>query len=223
MAFFAASLLIASLVATGRSIAEDVPSKLVKSDIQPSSEPLRRLAVALSSGREAMRAFRGSRSEPGDNKERISPSTAGIECSIDRIASYFSCYSSPAGAEEAETLFTRLVDELQDALPSDRWKGMKRTPGTASIRSHTYMDQGSNAHIDVDIVPQAGPGVTPSYIVSIFGGPISIKCRTGAHGHCHSRLSAISDKKTYRSPRVAPIIWHMPIIRHISPSRSLQN
>ena len=172
IAFLAAVLLIASLVATGRAMAsEDVPSKPLKADIQPSSEPLRRLAVALSSGREAMRSFRGSRSENSDNKERLSPPIAEIECYIDRIASYLSCYSSPAGAEEAEPLFTRLVDELQAALPSDKWKGMKREPGTASIRSHTYVDQGSNAHIDIDIIPRPGLGVQSSYIVSIFGWP----------------------------------------------------
>ena len=60
IAFLAAVLLIASLVATGRAMAsEDVPSKPLKADIQPSSEPLRRLAVALSSGREAMALFAG--------------------------------------------------------------------------------------------------------------------------------------------------------------------
>jgi hypothetical protein len=172
IAFFAAVLLIASLVVTGPAIAsEDVSSKPVKADIQPSGEPLRGLAVALSSGREAMRSFRGSRSEHSDNKEKLSPSIAGIECYIDRIASYLSCYSSPAGAEEADTLFTRLVDELQAALSSDTWKGMKREPGTASIRSHTYVNQGSNAHIDIDIIARPGLGVQSSYIVSIFGWP----------------------------------------------------
>src|SRR5688572_15666449 len=142
IAFFAAVLLIASLVATGTAIAsEDVLSKPVKADIQPSGEPLRRLAVALSSGREAMRPFRGSPSESHAEKDRLNAPIAEIECYIDRIASYVSCYSSPAGAEEAETLFTRLVDDLQAALPSDRWKGMKQEPGLASIRSHTYVDQ----------------------------------------------------------------------------------
>ena len=172
IAFFTAVLLIASLVVTGTAVAsEDVPSNPVKADIQPSGEPLRRLAAALSSGREAMRSFRGSRSEPSDNQERLSPSIAGIECYIDRIASYLSCYSSPTGAEEVDTLFTRLVDELQAALSSDRWKGMKREPGTASIRSYTYVDQGSKAHIDIDIIPRPGLGVQSSYIVSIFGWP----------------------------------------------------
>jgi hypothetical protein len=170
IAFVAAVLLFASLVATGRAIAsQDVPSKPLKADIQPSTEALRRVAVALSSGREAMRSLHGSRSDNSDNKERLSPSIAEIECYIDRIASYLSCYSSPAGAEEAETLFTRLVDELQAALPSDRWKGMKRKPGTASIQSQTYVDQGSNAHIDIDIIPRPGLGAQSSYIVSIFG------------------------------------------------------
>jgi hypothetical protein len=48
IAFFSAVLLIASLVVTGTAIAsEDVPSNPVKTDIQPSGEPLRRLAAAI--------------------------------------------------------------------------------------------------------------------------------------------------------------------------------
>jgi len=175
--FFAALLLIASFVAIGTAMAsEDVLSKQqVKGDIQPSGETteetsaLRRLAIALASGRQAMRSFRGSQSENNDNKDKVNPPIAGIECYIDRIASYLSCYSSRTDAEEAETLFTRLVDELQAALPSDRWKGMKQEPGMSSVRSYTYMDQGSNAHIDIDIIAQPGLGGQSSYIVSIFG------------------------------------------------------
>jgi hypothetical protein len=42
-----------------------------------------------------------------------------IECDVDRIVSYVSCYSSLLGTrEEAGNLFTRFVDELQSTLPA---------------------------------------------------------------------------------------------------------
>ena len=100
------------------------------------------------------------------------PPIARMNCYLDRIAIHVSCHSSLVDTEEeAVTLFSRVVDEVQAALPSDRWRGMRKEPGTASIRSYTYEDQRSNAHIDIDITAGAGPGGQNFYMVSLFAWP----------------------------------------------------
>jgi hypothetical protein len=100
------------------------------------------------------------------------PPIAGMNCYLDRIAIHVSCHSSLVDTEEeAVTLFSRVVDEVQAALPSDRWRGMQKEPGTASIRSYTYEDQRSNAHIDIDITAGAGPSGQNFYMVSFFAWP----------------------------------------------------
>jgi hypothetical protein len=68
-------------------------------------------------------------------------------------------------------LFSRLADEVQAALPLDRWRGMQKAPGTASIRSYTYEDQRSNAHIDIDITAGMRPGEQNFYMLSLFAWP----------------------------------------------------
>ena len=125
---------------------------------------LRRLAAALSAGNEAMRPLRGSQTEYRE-KDRLNPPIPDMECDVDRIVSYVSCYSSVIGTrEEAGDLFTRFVDELQSTLPSDRWRKVKEEPRISSIRSYTYEDQKSGAHIDIDLIARVD-----SYIVTIFG------------------------------------------------------
>ncbi len=173
-ASFWAALILATAVNTS-VVAGDVVSNQVKSDdIQLSTEAtqrtnaLRSLAVALSSGSEALRPFRGLRSEHEDNKDSLNPAIPGMECYIDRILSFVSCYSPSIETKEADALFTRLVDELQAALPSDRWIGMKRAPGIDSIRSYLYEDKKSSAHIDLDIVPRLDVREANSYMISMF-------------------------------------------------------
>ena len=159
---------------------EDVASGHRRADIHPSSETgeensaLRSLARALSSGKEAMRPFRGSRGENLPEKDRLNSPIAGMDCYLDRITTHVSCFSSLIHTEEeAVALFTSLIDELQAALPSDRWRGTKKESGTgtASIRSYIYDDQNSNAHIDIDIIAGTGQGGRNFYMVAIFGWP----------------------------------------------------
>jgi len=175
----AALWLVGCVVVSGIVVvSQDVGSGHRRADIHPSNETnqgnnaLRSLALALSSGKEAMRPFRGSRSENDPDKDRLNPPIAGMDCYLDRIATYVSCFSSLIHTEEeAVTLFTSLIDELQAALPSDRWRGMQKDPGTASIRSYTYDDQRSNARIDIDIIAGTGPSGQSIYMVSSFGWP----------------------------------------------------
>ena len=176
ISFLTVLLLVGSLAATGTPITSgEVLAQQANGDSQPSdgptreTSPLHRLALALSSGSGAMRLLRASQS---DNKDWPYPAILGMECNIDRIISYVSCYSSRIRTkEEAENLLSRLVDELQAALPSDRWRGMQKEAGTASIRSYTYEDQRSNARIYIDIIDPPELSGLNSYTVSIFGWP----------------------------------------------------
>ena len=169
-----AALVLATAVNTSVVAGDVVSNQVTSDDMQPSIETgqitsvLRTLARALSSGSEAMRPFHGLRSENEDNKDSLNPAIPGMECYIDRILSFVSCYSPAIETEEADALFTRLVDELQAALPSDRWIGMKRAPGIDSIRSYLYEDKKSPAHIDVDIVPRLDVREANSYMISMF-------------------------------------------------------
>lgn len=88
-----------------------------------------------------------------------------MACDVDRIVSYVSCYSSLIrDKEEAGHRFTEFVEEFQSILPSDRWRRIQEEPRLDSIRSYTYEDQESDAHIDIDLVARVD-----SYMVTIFG------------------------------------------------------
>ena len=87
-----AALVLATAVNTS-VVAGDVSNQVTSHDMQLSTEAtqrtnaLRSLAVALSLGSEALRPFRGLRSEDEDNKDRLNPAIPGMECYIDRILS----------------------------------------------------------------------------------------------------------------------------------------
>ena len=173
-ASFWAALVLATAVNTS-VVAGDVSNLEKSGDRQQSIETgqitsvFSNLARALSSGSEAMRPFHGLQSENEDNKDDLNPAIPGMECYIDRILSYVSCYSASIGTqEEADTLFRLMVGELQAALPSNTWVGMKQEPGIDSIRSYRYQDQKSYAHIDMDIVPRIEPEGRNFYMISIF-------------------------------------------------------
>jgi hypothetical protein len=167
----AALILAGRLTITGTAFAsEHVASTLKTSESVQSSQTnqetsaLWRLALALSAGNEAMRPLRGSQTEAGQ-KDRLKLSIPGMACDVDRIVSYVSCYSSLIrDKEEAGHRFTEFVDEFQSILPSDRWRRIQEEPRLDSIRSYTYEDQESDAHIDIDLVARVD-----SYMVTIFG------------------------------------------------------
>lgn len=167
----AALILAGRLTITGTAFAsEHVASTLKTSESVQSSQTnqetsaLWRLALALSAGNEAMRPLRGSQTEAGQ-KDRLKLSIPGMACDVDRIVSYVSCYSSLiCDKEEAGHRFTEFVEEFQSILPSDRWRRIQEEPRLDSIRSYTYEDQESDAHIDIDLVARVD-----SYMVTIFG------------------------------------------------------
>jgi hypothetical protein len=170
IAFFATMFLIASLLA-GTAIASQDPARQTQTDsyeMSRETNALRGLVSALASGKDAMRPLRGPRSENHAEKDRLNAPIAGLECYIDRIASYVSCYSSLMGPEEAETLVTSLIDELQAALPADRWKESAKQPGK-SMRSYSYEDRESNARINIDVIDRLGLRGQSSYMVALFG------------------------------------------------------
>ena len=174
---FTALFLVSSLSAGKTSFASEATSSgATKTRISPSSEPspernvLRQLAVALAAGGEALSRFRGSTIENEEGKNSFNPPMPGMDCSLDDIANYVSCYGSAIGSkEEASQRFIGLINELQAVLPSDRWRGEETQPEVDSIRSYTYEDQNSGAHIDIDLIGQLDMEGDYSYLVRIFG------------------------------------------------------
>lgn len=105
----AATLLAALVLAAAVNtpvLAENVSNQATSYDTQLSIETgqitsvFRSLADALSSGSEAMRPFHGLRNESEDNKDDFNPAIPGMQCYIDRILTYVSCYSSAIGTEK---------------------------------------------------------------------------------------------------------------------------
>ena len=76
-----------------------------------------------------------------------------MDCDIDQILSYISCYSATTDMKEAaDYRFTRLIKELQDVLPADRWRGGETQGRINSILSYTFENRISHATIDVDLI-----------------------------------------------------------------------
>lgn len=116
-----------------------------------------------------MQAFHGAPSVDAENKDKLNPQVPGLECYIDRILNYVSCFGAAIQTEEAaDRLFTRFVDELHGVLPAERWQGSARQPGVNTVRSYIYADRRSDAHIDIDVVSEPEKDRDDVYIVSIY-------------------------------------------------------
>ena len=172
-----ASLFLSSLIASTTSLASDDNSSLdANTRIASSSETsqernvLRQLGVALVAGGDALNRFRGSAIENEEGKDRFDLPIPGMDCSVDEIANYVSCYGSTIeNKEEAGYRFIRLINELQVVLPSDGWRGAETQPRIDSIRSYTFEDRNSNAHIDIHLIAQLVTEGKYSYLITIFG------------------------------------------------------
>jgi hypothetical protein len=172
-----ASFIFSGLIAGKISFASEVNSSVgMETSLSPSSESrqerraLQELAVTLAAGGETFRSFHDLRPDDEETKRPLDPTIPDMDCSVDEIADYVSCYGSPiASKEEAERRFTGLIDELQAVLPSERWQGAETEPRTGSIRSYTCRDQDSDAQIDIDIAPQWSANEESSHVITIFG------------------------------------------------------
>jgi hypothetical protein len=168
--------LVGSLSAVKTSLAYEETSPLpMKTEISASTQAaqetnvLRQLAVGLTRGSDGMRTLRGS-PYGEDHQDRLQPPMPGMDCGVDQILSYVSCYSSIIdGEQEAGNRFTQFDDELQAALPSDSWRNGDTIPTSGSIRSSSYEDQNSGARIDVDLIARLMPEGGYSYVLEVYG------------------------------------------------------
>lgn len=116
-----------------------------------------------------MQALHGAPRGDVENKDRLNPQIPGLDCDIDRILNYVSCFGAVIESEEtANLLFTEFVNELQSVLPAEKWQGSKKEPGIGSVRSYVYADRKSDAHIDIDVVAEHAKDRDGLYVVSIF-------------------------------------------------------
>jgi hypothetical protein len=153
---------------------DDSPSMATKAENSPAFQSLQvnvvgQVASALAGGSEAMRALRGSPDEY-DQKDRLEPPLPGMNCGVDRILSYVSCYSAVINnAEEAENVFQQLVDDVKAALPSDRWGPVQAIPRPGSVRSISYQDGKTAAKIDIELLVISTMEGHSSYVISLYG------------------------------------------------------
>jgi hypothetical protein len=172
-----ASFVLSGFIAGNASFASEVNSSAdTKTTVSPSGETrqerraLQQLAVALAAGGGTWSSFHRGQIDDEETKHALDPMIPDMDCSVDEIADYVSCYGLPiASNEEAERRFTGLIDELQAVLPSERWQGAETEPRIRSIRSYTFRDQNSDAEIDIDIAPRWSPDEEISYVISLFG------------------------------------------------------
>lgn len=174
---WAASFVFSGLIAGKTSFASEVNSSVgTKTSISPSSEPgqerraLQQLAVTLAAGGGTWRSFHDLKPDDEETKHPLDPTIPDMDCNVDDIANYVSCYGPAIGQKEgAERRFTGLINELQAVLPPERWTGAETEPRIGSIRSYTCRDQDSDAQIDIDIAPRWSPNEEISYVITIFG------------------------------------------------------
>jgi hypothetical protein len=172
-----AFLFLSSSIASTTSLASDDLTSLApnagiasSSDIAQEANLVRQLALALDTGGDTLNRFRGPAIEDEEGKDRFDPPTPGMDCSVDEIANYVSCYGSTIeNKEEAGYRFIRLINELQAVLPSDDWRGAETQPRIDAIRSYTFEDRHSDAHIDIHLIAQLVMEGKYSYLMTVFG------------------------------------------------------
>ena len=179
--YFAKSILIVLFVLSTLGVAKAAFASEETSSIgsKPASSPslqssqasnaLRQVAIGLSGDSEAIRAHHGLPYE-NDNRDRLQPSIPGLDCGIDRSLSYVSCYSAlMTDQKEAENVFTRLLADVEAALPSGRWQPVTPVPTLGSIRSVSYEDEKTAAQIDIELLAQTTAEAQFSYVISLYG------------------------------------------------------
>ena len=71
--------------------------------------------------------------------------------------------------KEAENVFTRLVADVEAALPSGRWLLVTTVSRPGSIRSVSYEDEKTAAQIDIELLAQTTAEAQFSYVISLYG------------------------------------------------------
>jgi len=140
------------------------------SPIAPSQTSIivRKVAMALAGNAEAVRGLHGAPYEE-DNRDRLEPPIPGMICGIDRILNYVSCYTAAINNQaEAESIFSRLDNEVQAALPSGSWRRVPATPTVGAVRSLSYADGHTGAQIDIELVAEPALDIH-SYVISLYG------------------------------------------------------
>jgi len=169
-------LFLSSLGAANRGFAvEDDPSTATKArnsralQSSEASNVLGQIVIALAGGSEAMDALRGPQSEDAQ-KDRLQPPLPGMNCGIDRILSFVSCYSPVVNnKKEAENMFNQLNDAVEAALPSTLWQPVEHIPAVRStIRNISYAHVKSGAQIDIELTAEPALDIQ-SYVVSLYG------------------------------------------------------
>jgi len=171
------SFILACFIISNTSLASDdetysVPKPAVSSLDESAQErqTLRQLAAALAAGGGSWSPFHRTKIGDEESKEGLDLAIPDMNCSVDEIANYVSCFGSPIASNEgAELRFKGLIDELQTVLPPERWTGAETEPRSGSIHSYSFGDPVSNAEIDIDIATQWSPDEDVSYVVTIFG------------------------------------------------------
>jgi hypothetical protein len=116
-----------------------------------------------------MMALRGPPIEHS-NLDRLKLDTPGMHCGIDRVLSYVACYSdSLMTKKDAESMFARLIDDVQTALPSDSWRQLEGVPHISVVRSTGYQHRKSGARIDIDLMAHAAGQEKVLYSLRVFG------------------------------------------------------
>ena len=132
------------------------------------STVLRQVAIALASSREAIHMLHGA-PYGDDNRDRLEPSIPGMDCGIDRILSYVTCYSPVIHTKkEAENMFIRLNEDLKAALQSGRWKSVESVPVVGSIRNISYAEIKTGAQIDIELIAEPALDID-AYVISLYG------------------------------------------------------
>ena len=129
---------------------------------------VRQVATALAVGSDAVRDLRGPPIE-NSNLDQLKLATPGMDCGIDRALLYVACHSASLNKKEVEGLFTKIMDDVQTALPSDTWRQVEGISHSDVTRSISYYHRKSGAQIDIDLVVHSAGEAQPFYWVRVFG------------------------------------------------------
>jgi hypothetical protein len=166
--FFMLLFLLGSLVgATAAMASEDTSSP--PSAIKHEVSVIRQVANLLEAGRDAMMALRGPPIE-NSNLDRLQLDTPGMHCGIDRVLSYVVCYSDALmNKKDAESMLTRLMDDVQTALAPDSWRKLEGRPHIGVVRSTGYQHRKSGARIEIELMTHSSTQGQSLYSIRVFG------------------------------------------------------